>query len=583
MWQNIKQRKFLFLFSLPFAGIGVGFLIMGIGATLWEYNAMKSWAEGQAYLVDAGVNIHTGDDSTTYSAYAQYHYQYQGDNYQGSRVAINSSADNIGDFQEEVGRALERAWRNNEPVSVWINPNNPEEAVLNRELRWGLMGFQLIFVLAFGGVGIGLMLFCLLKQPAELSNEMSTAASITENNTWKNRKAWQSNQVLSGAKTGMWAALIFSFFWNVISIPAAIFATPEIIAGNYAALLAYIFPVVGIGLIIWAVRATQNWRRYGRTPFTLDPFPGSIGGQVGGTLILPVPFHSDHSYTVTLSCVFSYMSGSGKNRSRKEKLIWQSQGFAHTKSEMNSTRIEVLFNVDDSLPPSDAKRGSRYHLWRLNISSNHTDVKFDRNFDIPVYPTNTSAKQLSALSTEHPQAEQYRLQEIESVLDIGRVPGGIQIYYPPFKKTLIKCIGIFCGLIFFGIGLLVGYEDGPMILAIAFTLVGGLIGLFSFYSLILGLHVIIDRQFLTSKRYLFHIPSGNRQIPRSDIKHLVLAKSFQQGSGSKMKTTYKIQAITTSGKKINIGYNLEGRNVAEQALESISMLSGIEMDLSAHK
>ena len=73
-------------------------------------------------------------------------------------------------------------------------------------------------------------------------------------------------------------------FWNLISTPL-LFAIPEELdKGNTAILLAGLFPAVGLGLLVWAAKATRRWLAVGATPLTLDPYPGSIGGQVAGSI-----------------------------------------------------------------------------------------------------------------------------------------------------------------------------------------------------------------------------------------------------------------------------------------------------------
>lgn len=63
------------------------------------------------------------------------------------------------------------------------------------------------------------------------------------------------------------------------------------------------FPLVGIGLLIWAIRTTLEWRRFGQTLLTLDPYPGSIGGHVGGFIEVPIRFLETQIFKLDLLCV----------------------------------------------------------------------------------------------------------------------------------------------------------------------------------------------------------------------------------------------------------------------------------------
>ena len=85
------------------------------------------------------------------------------------------------------------------------------------------------------------------------------------------------------------------------------------------------------------------------------------------------------------------MSGSGKNRRRSERVVWQTDGAAHTVPRLGHTRLEILFDVDDGLPPSDPQEESAWHLWRLHVEADLPGVDFDRVFEIPVFPTRNCA------------------------------------------------------------------------------------------------------------------------------------------------------------------------------------------------
>ncbi len=108
------------LFALPFAAVGVGMLALGVLPT----------------LVAAQLRTHRGSKSSTtysatYSATAHYRYKVAGVQYESRRVAINTSADNVGGFQQRlevksVTLGLRFARRFTVPVyatgaqSVWV-------------------------------------------------------------------------------------------------------------------------------------------------------------------------------------------------------------------------------------------------------------------------------------------------------------------------------------------------------------------------------------------------------------------------------------------------------------------------------
>ena len=131
MKETTKGRLLMLLFALPFASGGLGILIFSVIPSLYEWHDMNSWPQVDAHLQSAGVN----DDGDTYQAIARYSYRYQAQNYTSERVAIIGGSDNIGHFQQGLARHLELAHRMGQPVPAWVNPNDPGDAVLNRDLR----------------------------------------------------------------------------------------------------------------------------------------------------------------------------------------------------------------------------------------------------------------------------------------------------------------------------------------------------------------------------------------------------------------------------------------------------------------
>ena len=155
------------------------------------------------------------------------------------------------------------------------------------------------------------------------------------------------------------------------------------------------------------------------------------------------------------------------------------------------------------------------------------------------------------------------------------------MYYPAFRKPLGKLVGMIFGIFFFAAGMAAGSQGAPAIFPIVFGLVGGLIALGTFYSLIVALEVVIDQQQIITKKTILGVQIGGKQKDRQAIRHLCLKKSYSQSSGGKHQQFYKIQAITNDYKKIDIGFNLAGRNVALQAMETIGLLSGLDISSSA--
>ena len=564
LWKRIKKRWVGLLFGLPFAAVGIGMALFGVWPQISDWQQMKQWQAVPAQLSRAELKVSHGDDSTTYKATASYRYEYQGLSYSGQRVSIDDSFDNIGDFNYSLGRRLERAAASNSSVTAYVNPAEPSSAVLNRDLRPEMIGFEMIFVVLFGGVGIGIIAYLLLAPLEELES------SSAHNKPWLTRRSWASATIKSSGKTIMIFAWCFAVFWNLIAIPTGINCIAEFLDGNTVALVGLLFPLVGAGLVFWAVTETAKWRRFGPAPLQLDPYPGAIGGQFGGTIDVKLPYDRSHAFKVTLQCLESYYTGSGKDRKRRENCVWQREGYAHTQRSSHGTLLELLFDVDAGLPESEPE-ANRYHLWRLHVVAELTGADFDRSYEVPVFATGASAVQLRSSSENHEHALQEREQLLNSALDIQQIPGGIAMHYPAFKSAGAKLVGIIFGAVAFFAGYFIDADFmGPLFMGI-----GAVVVLPCLYFLLTSLDVIFDRQQLMTQRKLLGINLSSTRVPRSELTHLDIAESYSSQSGNSHATYYKIQAHRRNGRPITIGYSFKGEAVARQALESISLLTGV--------
>ena len=110
----MKGKIFASLFALPFLGVGV-WMLWEIGTAVYDTARMSDWVQVEATLTAAGYETHSGDDSDTYEAYAQYTYTFQGQRYYGDRVSLAGGADNIGDYQRDKGRELQYAFETRGP------------------------------------------------------------------------------------------------------------------------------------------------------------------------------------------------------------------------------------------------------------------------------------------------------------------------------------------------------------------------------------------------------------------------------------------------------------------------------------
>ncbi len=570
----MKGRILASLFALPFAGVGA-WMLWSIGSTLHDAWQMRDWVQVEATLYSGGYETRSGDDSDTYEAYAEYGYEFQLQKYTGNRVGIASGGDNIGDYQQDIGRNLQAAHARGETILVYVDPQDPSQSIIDRGVRWGLMGFKSIFVIVFGGVGFGLLIAVWRAPP-----EKDRADPAYADRPWLLNDDWQTSTIRSGSRASMWGAWAFAIFWNAISSVTPFLAYREIVEnGNYVVLIALLFPLVGIGLLTWAIRRTLEWRRFGPAPVTLDPFPGAIGGHVGGTIDVNLPYDPNAIFRLTLTNLHSYESGSGKNRSRKEKAKWQDAIVAHAEPGARGTRLTFRFDVPEGLDATDIEQDDSYYLWRLNLSADIPGTDLDRDYEIPVYPTGMQSRHLTGYAIERARSQQSLLdaQAVSELVNLDYGPSGKRLFFPMGRFLGGGIGGVLVGAIFAGAGWFLAVREGHWIFGGLFGGIGVLVALACFYLIFNSLELVQTAQGIRTTRRVLGIRVGGTELRRDEIKGLEQKSTMQAQSGGKHIVYYDVYARDRAGGKHKIAEGFKGDSEARAAIALIAREFGIRL------
>ena len=259
------------VFAVPFGGIGAGAAYV-IGRMIYDGQRAEEWV-GVRATVDAYG-----------SGTVAYRYTFQGREYHGDRLGANpiGGTDNIDSWHDDMRSMLSSAKSEKKPITVWVNPENPSESMVDRTIRWKLVMFASVFALAFGGVGVGALVMFF----ASLFRAFVPAQPATR----------------ARGGSGLGAVWVFTFFWNVISIPIAFLVVPDAVQnGEWAALLVLLFPLIGL-LMLWGaigqtITAIRNAFRRRFTPAPMQqpvaaPKPVNDGVFARGMLDDPRGSHA---------------------------------------------------------------------------------------------------------------------------------------------------------------------------------------------------------------------------------------------------------------------------------------------------
>ncbi len=386
---------------------------------------------------------------------------------------------------------------------------------------------------------------------------------------WLKNKHWTNNSIRSNSKTGVFVLWGIAVLWNVISWPVmfqdGLFAQ---MSREPVTAIALLFPLIGVGLFVAAVHALVSWRKFGATPLTLDPFPGSLGGHVGGSIPTAIPYSDALSIQVSLSCVKSYMSGSGKDRSRKESLVWQTEGQAFAEPSTQGTDISFRFDTPDNLPESEPKTSSSYHLWRVSVHCDLPGADLNRQFEIPVYRGIRHSEQLAAGTEDFHGTIDSAQSGIYEIANITPIPGGMRAHFPAMKRPAGGIMAVLFGAIFFGAGWGLAYSDAPAFFPYVFGGIGLLILAFGIWDLGKSLQVTISRDGITARRFFLGYPITTRKVKTAQLSRISVEEGAKVSTGTRTTVYYSLHAHTNEGKSVTIAERLTSRPEVELLKES---------------
>ena len=368
---KLGAALFCFLFAVPFGGVGA-FATYGIYKMIYDGVRAKEWVRVKAEV--------TGD--------ADYRYTFKGATYPGDRLGtmpFNGSSD-VDDFDDRVGSLFAQAREEKKPITVYVNPENPAESMVDRQIRWGLMLFFVPFALAFGGVGVGALvaIFFILRGDRKATKKDRAAAAAA---------ASAVAQQSSGAGF-LW---VFAFFWNAIAFPIAALTVPDIIrTGEWIGLFVLLFPLVGVGLLWAAIAATVQRFRRGRARIHLASEAIRVGGAVQGHVAYSGGVKVGELFVVRLVCLRHFGAAIEED---SVSTHWNRLLDARAEKEGEGEAVRVPFRIEipAGAPPTTPDDDEAVHYtWQLEVKPQQGAEALAERRDIEVLPALAGTKAAAA-------------------------------------------------------------------------------------------------------------------------------------------------------------------------------------------
>ncbi len=511
---------------------------------------LNYWQSGQWQAVPATIThleliSNTSDGSTTYRVDANYQYEFNGQRYRSDQVSLSDGSDNIGDYWHQLHRKLRRQ-QSQEKVVALVNPDNPEEALLDRSLRPGVLLMGSAFGVIFIGIGLAVM-----RKPAAVGNDAHPGDIFSEQK--------------GGYKLLLFIGLAACVLGSVVTL-ASFLSEPS---WQPELFLILIFPGAG-ALMAWQGFAKR--KRYlllGTSPLTLNPNPASANGHVGG--IITLASQLDAPLTLTLQCIHRYTTGSGDDKKTEERILWSDQSVSWPGDSPQQHCF--VFRTEGRKATGAARRGSIY--WRLRAegkvktgTSSQTEI-LKRSWQIPV----NEASAHTSLSVPENHAYQVSHQFEDSASEsFGVQQQGQELYFVSAAgRNMTANLGLMAtGAVFFASGLFLlnkAMQEGGALwfMASSFTLVGLILVLAALWIMGRKLETWISPRGVRTQRSWFGKTIYRRSVQSALPEQLDKKKTSTMKSGSEHHEFYKLY-ISADGKNLSLAEGINSRASADALL-----------------
>lgn len=388
-----KRKGFgcLAFIALPFLFGGLALTGVGVHALLL-YRASAGWVEVPARVEQ--VELVESRKSTATEVTATYSYDWKGATHRSTRVGTQGGA-STDPVHAVRAAALESAKTSGTTVPALVDPSDPTEALLYRELRpstLALLAAGLLFSLLTGALFFGALRW--------RRNETWSLARMEQYpaQPWRYERIWSDFRVASSARSTLVALWIAGLATCLFATPFAVFFLDGS-EGRGGQIVSGFLLALAVLIVAFAVRNTLAWFRHGTATLVLGELPLRPGSVVRAEVLWGAGTEPQ-SALVVLRCLRSKTrwqnsrerSSSLKELHRDEMRI---EAGAWTRRADGGAMPVTLRLPDDAQERADGTNPSTH--WYLDVTLLGKGIGARHRFDLPVFDA-TAAERNAAVA-----------------------------------------------------------------------------------------------------------------------------------------------------------------------------------------
>ncbi len=369
---------------------------------------------------------------------------------------------------------------------------------------------------------------------------------------WMWRQDWADRAVRNKNSVSPAFLWMFAILWNLMTLPFIFFfrGQPE---RRLELLFVALFPLAGAILIVSAVYLSLRQRKYGVSLCRIHRLPISIGGVFQGEVEARVREVPPSGFQVRLTNVRRIVSGSGKHRSVRERILWQNEQIFGSGASMPTAegmRIPVQLAIPADAEPTDDSNSRDSILWRLQVEADVPGIDYTGSFELPVYRTaDLPDDRFKSASTPWTPPRN---------ITFGHTAGGEE----EITVRPMRSFGDWFGYLFFVAIWFSALEfmrrfGAPLWIVILFAIFGTIVFI-AVADILLGRSkIVVRRDGLIARRTWLGLGTS-RSIAIDDIESIAPKTGTTQGT----RALYDV-AVGRGGKRVTIARHLDTRRDAD--------------------
>jgi hypothetical protein len=246
-----------------------------------------------------------------------------------------------------------------------------------REGNWERAALAASVGLACVGASIGAIWW--VRFHARAADPSEQLRETNPEKPWMWREDWAAGEVRTSARRDANRLTIIAIAWSVATFPILLIAPHRALRGaDYFALPSLIFPLIGVVMLIWAMRMRRRLHEYGESRFAMASVPGQIGGVLTGSIHIDKPIPPGEQVTLELECISRTTRGFWHSLTVWDRILWHTEQTSITDS---TGTIPVAFMIPTDCRPTDDSNPQSRIVWRLSAKAG----TYRAEFEVPVF------------------------------------------------------------------------------------------------------------------------------------------------------------------------------------------------------